>query len=154
MPTQNDLLNVAKVHDATIYSRYIKINKAIQSAGVIETLPGTPTHELSLVDADEDPFMGNRNNRRVASRIAVAFKSKKFLNSSQPTHIGDPEKAAADVERSLELNPDPQVANPEVLPPLPSLAPSKGSPAEKKAAKKAATDVAPAGAPPTWKPNA
>jgi hypothetical protein len=148
MPSQNQLLNVAKEHDVTIYGRYVQINKAIQDAGVITVLPGVPSHELTLVDADEDPFLGNRNNRRVAARIAVAFKSKKFLNQSNPTHVGDPEKAAADVERSLQLNPDPQIADPEMLPALPALPPSVGSPASKKAAQK------PAGAPAAWKPNA
>src|ERR1035437_7530643 len=144
MPSQKELLNVAQGHDAVVLGRYVTINKAIQQAGVIEVLPGIPSNELTLVDADEDPFLGNRNNRRVAARIAVAFKSKKFLNESHPTHVGDPEKAAADVEKSLALNPDPLEASPDVLPELPALPPKAGSPA----AKRVAAQGKPAGAPP------
>src|SRR4051812_7194661 len=148
--TLTDLLTVAAGHDAKVFAGHVKINKAIQQAGTVDVTPGIPAGELKFDMEDDDPFNGNRNNRRVAARIASEHRTVHYLNNSMPTHIGDPRKAEADVRRSLEVNPDPVVLDDDAPVSLPPVALTPGSPAAKKAAE-AATTGGPnptAGAPP------
>lgn len=143
-PDHANLLAVAQHHDSVIFGRNVKINKAIQQAGQQEvTMPAATTPVQHIQLEDEDPFNGNQNNRRVAARIAKMSK-RKYLNNSEPTHIGDPEKAARDVARSLELNPETELlsGDEQVMADLsPKLKPSPGSPAAQKVP-----------TPATWKP--
>lgn len=153
--TLTDLLNVAAHHDAKIHGGFVKINKAIQQAGAVEAIPGIPASELKFDMDDDDPFNGNRNNRRVAARIAADHRTIHYLNNSMPTHIGDPKKAEADVAKSLAVDPDPVVLGDDAVVELPHIALTPGSPAAKKAAEAAAKgDDKPVTAPPVWKANA
>lgn len=158
-PSLVALLAAAKDHDAKQQNHRVKINKAIIEAGNVESTPPTPVAELVLTTEEEDdPFQGNLNNRRVAERIAGTLTHRKYLNNSEPTHVGDPQKALADIERSKRINPDPpQPMKDEEMPAI-VLPPSPGSPAAVKAAQEAAgTAAAPAETKPAaavWKPNA
>lgn len=109
--THADLLRTANEHDAQIQSRNFKITNAMKHAGDQVATPGVPVHELSLDIEDEDPFNGNLNNRRVASRIAREghTRTANHENIVNPYQIGDAKKAREDVEKSLAVNPDPQV---------------------------------------------
>lgn len=141
-PEHSNLLMVAQHHDAVIFGRNVKINKAIQQAGQQEvTMPAGTTSLQHIQVEDEDPFGGNANNRRVAARIAKMSK-RKFLNNSEPTHVGDPEKAARDVARSLEVNPETELLSGDeqvMLDVDKTLTPTPGSPAAQKSAVKPAT---------------
>jgi hypothetical protein len=130
-PTLKDLLDVARVHDATIQSRNVKIGRAIQEAAHQEvTLPTFDNDKPLNLAIELDPFGGNRNNRKVAARIASEGK-RRFLNNSTPTHTGDPAKAAADLKLSLQLNPEPEIlsSDDDVLTQVTPAKPSPGSPA-------------------------
>ena len=153
-----DLLKVANEHDLARQANEVKMNRA---SGVVAPTPGLPVEQLHLIEEDADPFNGNLNNRRVAMRIA-GLKRRTFLNDSQPTHIGDPNKAASDVKKSLSVLPEPEggeaegSAKPAALPASFLRPPTAGSPAAKavtgkEPAKAASSTQAP---PPAWKPNA
>lgn len=132
------LLQVAQQHDANIFGRNVKINKAIQAAGQQEvTMPAESQPMVTIIMPDDDPFQGNLNNRRVAARIARATH-RKFLNNSEPTHVGDPEKARKDVEQSLRVNPDSEILSQDekVMNEVPKLTPTPGSPAAQKQGQK------------------
>lgn len=166
MPDQKDLLAHSN-----------QINRKLQAEAMPERKTDAPVlavppaaKDLKMTDDNEDPFNGNMNNRRVAERIAnTPGKRKQFLNNSMPTHIGDPNKAAADVAKSQKVNPVKPEDDPDKMPPLtlPSIAqhpaPDSGQTAaqalESVKAKGGATATnkppAPAsGAAPAWKPNA
>ncbi len=152
-PTLTEMLKVAQGHDNNIHARHVKINKAIQEAGVIAVTSAVPVHELKLHDEDADPFNGNVNNRRVAARIARDMP-RKSANHSEHFIIGNPDKAAQDVARSLAVNPDPVIPSGDVLPDI-QLAPTPGSPAaQRKAKDKQKPKNASPAAPPTWTQNA
>lgn len=132
-PTLTEMLEVARNHDANIQSRNVKIGRAIQQAAHQEVTMPAPSKEAPLdLYVEEDPFGGNLNNRRVAARIARAAK-RQFLNNSTPTHVGDPVKAAKDVELSLRLNPDSDLPSSDEQVMIDSKVPSPGSPAALKA---------------------
>jgi hypothetical protein len=158
------MLKASQEVDDKINAHAVQQNKALADVGTLEAVKPHPIEELVLEDADADPFGGNHNNRRVADRISREYKERKFLNSSAPTHTGDPEKAAADVAQSLRVTGQdinygrtgdaPEVELPRQLN-LPK--PSQDSPAAKKAAAEKATEVKSANAQPavpSWKPNA
>lgn len=138
-PTQNELLAAAAVVDAGINAHTIKIGKAILSVGSQEAAPVLPVHKLSLDNEDDDPFNGNVNNRKVAERIAAQNRTL-YTNAHKIIHTGDPGKAARDVAKSKESNPDSltsseldEVANSELAANLKKV-PSPGSPAATQAA--------------------
>lgn len=163
LPTQQDLLDVAKTHDATIFAQQVNVVEAIKKAQQVDVTVGVATKDLNLtIDLDQhDPFGGNLNNRRVAARIAQ-MSSRSTPRGDTSTHTGDPEKAARDVEQSLKVLPDPKIPSGDELPPInltPAKTPTPGSPAAskgKKTAQPAATDdqANDKGMPPAWKPNA
>jgi hypothetical protein len=109
--THSDLLRVANEHDAQLQSRSFKITNAMKHAGEQVATPGVPVHELKMDIEDEDPFNGNLNNRRVAARIARQghILTANHENTVNPYQIGDAKKAHEDVQKSLAVNPDPQV---------------------------------------------
>lgn len=98
--SHGDMLKASNQINANLAAQEVKPNpgaKAVKPA---------PIQELKLVDENEDPFKGNLNNRRVAERIAeLPGGVKQYLNNSLPTHIGDPNKAAADVAKSMAITP-------------------------------------------------
>lgn len=163
-PEIRDLLNVANLHDAATVANQVKLAKVIAAGAIVPTI-APPVSELKLLEEDEDPFNGNINNRNVAKRIA-RMSGRKFLNTTQPTHIGDPNKAAADVAKSEKVNPDPTVEDEDDDEPVNAKPPSPNSPAAKKAAAEAAAKATAAASgqagnatdtsakPPEWKANA
>lgn len=140
-PTTKDMLATANQHDLTLTASDVKLGQALR-AGTTAPTPGVPADELDLTMPHEDPFGGNINNRKVAERISRQT-GRQYLNMALPTHTGDPHKAAKDIARSKEMNPDPVVSdeNGDVLPeinlPVSLKPPTAGSPAAVRAAKEA-----------------
>lgn len=162
-PTQKELLNEAKRFDTQSQLKMTDLaEKVVQLSAQYDTpFNTTPIEELQLTDPSADPFNGNLNNRRVAARIARRIE----------VTTGDPIKAAEDVKKSLEVNPETAVKTGDELPELKlvsSRTPTPGSPAAAKAeaqgkgskTKEPAAPVAATGtegkpaAAPQWKPNA
>lgn len=162
-PTQVELMaNANRIASLETAAQVKKNQAAAASAGTVTPQPPTPLKDLVLIHPDEDPFNGNENNRNVARRIAKAGK-RIFMNTAQPTHMGDPNKAAEDVAKSDKVNPP--LGAEEAHEPIKVVPPAPGSPAAKKlaaeaeaASKAAATGAATGGAtgvkPPEWKANA
>lgn len=157
-PTQMELLKAAQTVDNTIHAHRVKVNKAILDAGSLPAATPVPVSELQLVHEDDDPFNGNINNRKVAERVA-ATNRRIWMNNSEPTHMGDPAKAKADIERSKRINPDPvKASDNDPLPPIDlGNTPTPGSPAAVKGTKgnsapPAPKEQTPAPTAPTWTP--
>jgi hypothetical protein len=156
MHEHKDLLKVAKEHDAKIFARQVKINKALKEAGEVDVTVGPSAEDLNLTGLEQthDPFNGNLNNRRVAARIATE-PDHVSGNTVHRVFMSNREKAAADVAKSLAVLPDPVVPTGDDLPPVVlTKQPTPGSPAATKALTKAQQKAADAAAknaaPPTW----
>lgn len=142
-----------------------KVNRNIVARDMPEptgvSLPDPDPAKAVLDDPDADPFAGNLNNRRVAERIAKG-KTRKYLSNSMPTHLGDPNKAAADVAKSKAVNPTPPDVDGENLPPIPLVAQvpvpeageSAGEALNAKTGNKPPKKAPGNAEPKAWKPNA
>lgn len=164
-----EMLAASKEVDDREAAHQAEVSEAVKGVGTLPAVKPHPVEELALEDEDADPFGGNHNNRRVAARIAREYRERKYLNSSTPTHVGDPEKAAADVAQSLRVtgqdlhygsasdNPvEPEVQQPSLnMPKANADSPAaKKAAADKKAAASNGTKTEGDGQPPTWRPNA
>lgn len=131
--------------DRLLTNRQVELNKAVAAAvtaGTSEVIQPVHPSKLVLIDENEDPFGGNINNRRVAERI-MRQRGKNYGNTHIPTHTGDPSKAARDVAKSKEINPDPLGNSDEeatVEAKRETRLPAPGSPAANRQAAEAAED--------------
>lgn len=166
-PTLTELLDADEQYRQRVVRNNQIVADAIQAAAekanTIQAVEPPHVTELYLPEHDGDPFNGNTNNRRVAARIARMPHSHRSKNHD-PDHVfhgSNPDKARADVEQSLLVNPEPIIPSPDDMPAIElastNTKPTPGSPAAKKAeadktgkGKGKGAQAVQTAAPPTW----